>query len=415
MMKHFVFAVLFILLIVFGVCFLSKNGESAVVIKFSSWGSQSETALLIPLIKEFEKKNPDIKVEFVHIPQNYFQKLHLLFASNIAPDVVFINNYYAPKYVKAGLLEDLTPYIKQDDYFNKALSGFTFNGKIYAIPRDISDMVIYYNKDMFRKNKLPFPKNDWTMKDFFEIATKLSKDTDNDGKNDVWGISFETDPIFYLPYLMSNGSGILSDDGEKIIINEPSAVEILQNYADMANKYNIAPKKSQSASLTMAQLFLQQKLAMHLSGRWLVPKYRQEAKFDWDVVEFPNGNSGSVVNIDSSGYALSKSSKHKQEAIKFIKFLSSKESLDALSQSGLIVPARIDSAYSDYFLDPSQKPKNASAFLEAAKNGKATPVNYDYQRLIDNLYIILEPVFIGQKKAVDGLSTAALYKSNLFK
>ena len=78
--------------------------EAKTTIKFSSWGSQTETALLIPLIKQFESENPDIKVEFIHIPQNYFQKLHLLFASNLAPDVVFINNHYAPKYIKKTTL-----------------------------------------------------------------------------------------------------------------------------------------------------------------------------------------------------------------------------------------------------------------------------------------------------------------------
>src|SRR5574344_2499900 len=73
-------------------------------IKFTSWGSQSEITILKPILAQFEKENPDIKVEFVHIPQNYFQKLHLLFASNLAPDVLFINNLYLPIYANAGVL-----------------------------------------------------------------------------------------------------------------------------------------------------------------------------------------------------------------------------------------------------------------------------------------------------------------------
>ena len=61
-------------------------------LKFASWGSKTEVQILKSLISDFEKENPDIKVEFMHIPQNYFQKLHLMFASNLAPDVIFINN-----------------------------------------------------------------------------------------------------------------------------------------------------------------------------------------------------------------------------------------------------------------------------------------------------------------------------------
>lgn len=406
-MKKLFLPVIFVLIILCFVLFKHDFfADKKTVLRFSSWGSQSETALLLPLIKEFERKNPDIKIEFLHIPQNYFQKLHLLFASNLAPDVVFLNNYYAPKYVKAGLLEDLTPYIKRNEYFEKSLEGFTFNSKIYAIPRDVSEVVVYYNKDIFKKKNIPYPDDDWTISDYVNIAGKLSEDTNNDGKNDIWGSGYETDTIFWLPFLISNGAAILSDDGQKVMINSTAAAKALNLYSDIANRYHAAPQKSQSASLTMAQLFLQQKIAMHISGRWLVPKYRSDAEFDWDVVRFPKGTNGSVVNIDASGYAISKASKHKEEAIAFVEYISSKNCLKTLSKSGLIVPARKDAAYSDSFLS-QEAPKNAIAFLKTVETGKATPVNENYRKITDELNIILEPVFLGKKKAEDVLPSVA--------
>lgn len=383
--------------------FHTPKKESETVIKFSSWGSKSETALLLPLIKDFEQKNPDIKVEFIHIPQNYFQKLHLLFASNLAPDVVFINNYYAVKYINSNLLEDLTPYINKQEYFQKSLDGFTSKGRIYAVPRDVSNLVIYYNKDIFKRYGIACPDKNWTIDDYIKTGQKIVEQSN--GK--VWGTSFETDTIFWLPYLFSSGASILDEKG-KIKISENNAFAAIDLYSSLANEYKIAPKKSDSASLTMAQLFLQQKIAMHLSGRWLVPKYRNEADFDWDIAPFPKGSTGSVVNIDSSGYAVSRSSKHKKEALKFIEYISSKESLNKLSQSGLIVPARKDSAYSDFFLNPKQKPYNAKVFLDAIETGRATPVNKHYQRITDKLNTALEPVFLGQKKARDVITRELL-------
>lgn len=366
--------------------------EAKTTIRFSSWGSQTETALLIPLIKQFESENPDIKVEFIHIPQNYFQKLHLLFASNLAPDVVFINNHYAPKYIKAGLLCDLSGYVNKNDYFDKALQGFIFEDKIYAVPRDVSNLVIYYNKDLFKQYDVPFPDKNWTMSDFLAAAKKLTR-------NDLKGIGYETDMIFVLPYLFSNGGAILSEDGKTLEIDKKETLEALDNFSALANVYKVAPKKSETASRTTAQMFLQKKIAMHLSGRWLVPKYRQEADFDWDIAPFPKGKNGSVVNIDASGYALSKASAHKKEAIKFIEFISSKDSLNALSKSGLIVPARKDSAYSDMFLDKAQKPLHSRVFVDVIATGKVTPVNENYQKITDYLKIALEPVYLGKRKA----------------
>lgn len=364
-------------------------------IQFSSWGSQSEVEIIKPILREFEQENPDIKVKFVHIPQNYFSKIHLLFASNLAPDVVFINNLNLPIYANAGVLEELNGQeIEWSSlnkiFYSKSLDALSYNGKLYAIPRDISNLVIYYNKDFFDKYNVSYPNKHWAFNDFLALARKLTKDTNKDGKIDTWGISFEEDLLFYLPYLMSEGGGILSDDSKRLIINEPESKKGLQFYADLRNKYHVAPTKAEIASETMAQMFLQEKIAMHLSGRWLVPKYREDAKFNWNVINFPAGDKGSIVPLDASGWAISKSSKHKKEAVKLIRFLSSKKSIERFTQSGLIVPARIDVARGKFLgvnasFTKNLPPKNENVFIDVIKTSKPTPVCVNYSEIQDAL------------------------------
>lgn len=362
--------------------------ETKTVIQFSSWGSKSEIDILNPILKDFEKENPDIKIHFMHIPQNYFQKLHLLFASNTAPDVIFINNLYLPIYANAGKLEDLTNTdLIDNDFYPKSLEALSYNGKIYAVPRDISNLVIFYNKTLFDEKHLKYPDKNTTFEDFLKLTQKL---TDKNEK--IFGISFEEDPLFYLPYLMSEGGGILSDDGSENILGSENSQRGIKFYSDLRNKYHTAPTNSETASVTMAQMFLQGKLAMHLSGRWLVPKYRETADFDWDIAPFPKGTKGSIVPLDASGWAISSESKHKQEAIKLIKYLSSKESLQRFASSGLIVPARIDAANSKYFLD-GKKPKNAQIFLDVINTSKPTPVNINYNEILDATKQNLESEF----------------------
>ena len=353
----------------------SKNSKTT--IEFASWGSKSETDILKPLLSEFEKRNPDIKVDFMHIPQNYFPKIHLLFASNTAPDVIFINNLYLPVYANAGLLEEMIP---AKGYYPQALETLSWKGKLYAIPRDVSNLVIYYNKDMFNEKHILSLDKNWTFDKFLTTAKKLTD------KN-TFGISFEEDPLFYLPYLMSNGGGILPEE-----INKEESQKAIQFYADLRKKYHVAPLKSESASATMAQMFLQKRIAMYISGRWMVTKLRDEADFDWDIAQFPKGIKGSIVQLDASGWAVSKSSKHKDEAKKLVEFLSSKESSEKFAQSGLIVPALKNSAESKYFLD-GQKPENAKLFLEVIKTSKPTPVSLDYREITDKLKKDMEMIF----------------------
>ncbi|MBQ8459519.1 sugar ABC transporter substrate-binding protein [bacterium] len=378
--------ILFICLLIFGAgsFYLLKNtdnNKNVVTLQFASWGSESEIKILKPILSEFEKENPNIKVDFMHIPQNYFQKIQLLFASNTSPDVVFMNNQYLPIYANAGVLEDLTNIdFDYDKFYKKSIETLSWNGKIYGVPRDISNLVIFYNKDLFKKYNVKFPQNGWNFEDFLMTAKKLTHNPKE------FGISFDEEPLYYMPYMMSEGLVGIPNFDDKI------SQKGLRFYADLRNKYHVAPRREESASATMAQMFLQGRLAMHLSGRWLVPKYRQEAKFDWDIAEFPKGSAGSVTPMDASGWVISKSSKHKNEAIKLVKFLSSEKNLEKFAQSGLIVPARIEASNSANFLD-GKKPKHSKIFLTIIETSKPTPVCVNYRKVLDDLKAKTEYMF----------------------
>ncbi len=369
------------------VCFLCgcTPGDTRTVVRFASWGSKSEVDIIKPLLEDFEEQNPDIRVDFMHIPQNYFQKIHLLFASNTPPDVIFMNNLYLPVYANSNVLEPVGSTANLSQYDENILKSLSWNGQLYAVPRDVSNPVIFYNKDLFDKYGVEYPADDWTFEEFLSKAQKLTRDG-------VFGVSFEEEPLFFLPYLMSEGGGILSDDLAKIIIDTPESQRGLTFYADLRKKYHAAPMANESASATMAQMFLQKKIAMHLSGRWLVPKYRQEADFNWDIVSFPRGTHGGIVPLDSSGWAVAKNSKHKEEAHKLVNYLSSRESIERITESGLIVPARCDVQNSKYFLDGG-KPEHANIFLNVIRTSKPTPVSVNYREILDNLSGKFERIF----------------------
>lgn len=391
-MKKCVITVFIILFILFAGIFAHKNQSrnNITTIKFSSWGSQTEIQILKNLLKEYENKNSNIKIEFIHIPQNYFQKIQLLFASNLQPDIVFFNNQNIQMYINADLLEDLTPYINKNLFYQESINCFAKNNKIYAIPRDISSLVLYYNKDIFKQAGIIPVKKFKTLEELKNTAIKLTD------KNH-YGINFEEDSIFWNYYLASNGGGILSDDKKELIINEKESIDALKLYSDLINKYNAAPSKSQIGSMTTAQMFINGELAMYLSGRWMTPKFRETINFDWDIAEFPASDKNKLY-IDASGWAVSKKSKNKQESIKLILFLSSEESLTKLGKTGLIIPANIEASQNIINFDKNKKPQNSYLFLEMLNTTKPTPINENYTIINDILKEKFQSLFNGTKQ-----------------
>ena len=326
---------LILFLIPFILCGCTKTNVEE--ISFSSWGSITETHILNELIKEYEHKNPKIKINFIHIPQNYFQKIHLLFASSTAPDVIFINNLYLPLY--SNQLEDLSSIVNKKEFYPQALDALTYDNKVFAIPRDISNFVFFYNKNITGEIN-----PDWSFKDFEKLKQKITD-------SNHFGLSFEQDIFWASPYTITLGF----ERG-------------IEFYKNLEGKY--APTPAQVGSSTLAQMFIDGKLGLYLSGRWMFPKISETASFPFGIVTFPG-----KVSADASGWAISKSSKHKVEAERFIQYLSSKESIDYFTSTGLIVPARIDSS----------KQIKEKAFLEAITKSVPNNVDKNFSKQRDEL------------------------------
>ena len=322
-------------------------------VTFASWGSITEVGVINKLIADFEKENPEIDIQFLHIPQNYFQKIHLLFASNTAPDVVFINNLYLPMYLE--YLEDLTEYIKKEEYYSQTIQGLSKDGKVFAIPRDVSNLVFYVNTDLVEL------KPHWNLDDLLEIA-QTSKSS--------WGIGIEEDIYWSLPYLAYYGEVF----DKKFLASESKGFKF---YKDLRDRYKVAPTKSEIGSSTLAQMFIDKKIAIYLSGRWMYPKISEKADYNWEIALFPQGKVKAPCDV--SGWALAKSSKHKQAALKFLEYISSEESAKYFAQTGLIVPARIEASK---VLNRTEH--NEKVFLDAVESSKNTFVFDNYKKYVDD-------------------------------
>lgn len=392
----------------------SQKVDRVTHIQLSTWGSAQEMTVLKELIQAFEALHPALKVDILHIPENYYQKLHILVAGDLTPDVVFTNSISFPIYASQGVFRDLRPFLSansalsESQFYPQALKAFTWKPEsgqpiLAALPRDISNVVIFYNQDLFEQAHVPAPKAGWTWEEFRETANQLTVDLNNDGDPDQFGFSFySTPPLFWLPFVWSAGGDLFSPDLKQVTINQPKAVAGLQFYADLRNKWHVAPKKVESGGVAMSQLFLQQKIAMMVNGRWSVPVLREQARFKWNVAALPVGPSGqSRVGIDASGYAISAKSKHPRESFELIQFLLSEAALRKVTNSGLIIPSRPVVAESEAFLAPGQAPANGHVFLDAIADGVPTHTPARWNEIAEELGLALEPVWDGKQSAKD--------------
>ena len=387
-----------------------KEEKGKIVIRYMRWADPSELASTKELLDLFMKKNPDIKVEFTtEAWGGYWNKLQTLIAANVPPDVFLLSVDYIIDFYKRGVLLNLTPLIENDksldlkDFFEPPFEIFTVNGNLYALPRDINAIVLYYNKDLFDEAGVEYPNEKWTWDDLVKAGKKLTKDLNNDGYIDQWGFITSLDfEVCWGNFVLQNNGKLLNEDKTKSLVNSPEVIEAIQFLYDLETKYKVAPNVTAKASLG-DNVFLTGKVAMISDGSWRIGAYRS-ANFRWDIAMLPMKKKHACI-ANGVAHAISAKTKYQDAAWRLVKFLSDKEAQIALAKSGTSIPIRKSIAYSEYYLDGN--PPGKINCLESIKYGYNYPVTEKMSEwLTFHLNNEIELAWLGKKTVQQAMNDA---------
>ena len=186
------------LVLIFSVVWVA-SALSATTLRLGLRGGPEADAHL-RLASIFEQET-GIRVEIETIAKAaYFPKILPILASHTGDyDVIYVRNSDAEEWIEAGFLEPLDAYMKDPtlidvkeydlhDFIPQALNVYVHDGKLYGLPQHADAHFFYYRTDIFNQRGISAPPaQGYTWKVLWEIAKKLTKDTDGDGKIDVYG------------------------------------------------------------------------------------------------------------------------------------------------------------------------------------------------------------------------------------
>ncbi|MBE9917546.1 sugar ABC transporter substrate-binding protein [Paenibacillus donghaensis] len=302
----------------------SKDGQETIkFMQYTASGGQEDT--LKDIIKKFEEQNPNIKVDAEIVDfQNYTTKLNTMIASKTAPDVFEVGYENFMTYASQNVLRDLSDVIEADKDFNPdkykklAYDAFKYNDKQMGMVESFSDVVLFYNKDLFDAKHVAYPQDSWTWKDELAAAQQLT-----DAKKGIWGTYSPIQFYEFYKTIAQNSGGIFDNDG-KPAVNSMANKEALQWMIDKASKYHVSPPLNDDTfSQPDADInaFKSGQIAMFRTGIWNMSRFT-DAGFKWDIVLEP-GNTQKAHHFFADGLAVSADSKHAEAAWKFLKFMSS--------------------------------------------------------------------------------------------
>jgi multiple sugar transport system substrate-binding protein len=304
----------------------------------------------------------------------YEDKLKTEFSAGTAPDIVWIPGASTADYASLGVLLDLMPFAKADttfkltDYYEAPMKELENGGHLWGLPRDISTLVMYYNKDLFKKYGADDPatlqaQGKWDWPNFERVALQITHPADK-----IYGFSVSDWWGLWGYFVYAGGGSLFNSDRTACGLTDPGSIAGLQFMAKLFLVDKVAPPPGMEGGVGETEWHAGT-VGMFPNGRWMTPSDRQNDKFDWAVVEMPKGAVSSTW-LFWGGYDVNAKTAHPQQAWTVLKALTSPEVQARVAALGTNIPSNKGQAGLDAFLN-SKPPADNTPFINGAAYAQA--------------------------------------------
>ncbi len=357
------------------------------------WGDRVVAAYARNISDWESKTGHNVQFEYSNY-NGHLQRLATQIAAGNPPDVAMSVPDVIPNWVAAGIIVDLTEYIKVstfdiNEWYPEVWQGLrdVTQTKVYAVPVTWDGDITYFNKELFDDAGVEYPAADgnWNYDDMIEIAQKLNR-FDGD-KQTQWGAMNGFVPGFDWPF----GAGHYKFDEDQFynecITYNQGYTDAMQLVHDFVYKYQIWPRPGAAPS---GNIFKAGLVAMRpTGGSWGIQGLQESPPpFAWDVTMPPlNAESGRRPSGgQANNFEMFTASKYPDQAWELMHDLALTDEGQETLGVALETPAKKAAAEGVY----------AEEVLSAADNGLVTLEVLDkWTKAFQNGYLLWD-VYVGE-------------------
>jgi multiple sugar transport system substrate-binding protein len=385
------------------------GGETVRVLVF---GDPEELQAYRAVARAYEKSDDGGPVQLIEAGDrtDLLTRLSTSLAAGNPPDLVLLNYRYYGQFAARDAFEPLTERLDEsdafepEDFYPQPMDAFQWRGEQLCMPQNVSSLVVYYNRNLFRQEGIPEPQADWTFGQMVSIAARLTLDaagnpvvaSDPDqgggsGKAEIYGLGVEPTLIRIAPFIWSNGGELVDDERRptRFTLDTPEAIKALEDFLGLRARSRVTPSDVEVEAEDDESRFANGRLAMLLSSRRSTPTFRAITDFEWDVAPLPVHREAAGI-LHSDAYCLTADSDRKNDAWRFVEFALGREGQRITASTGRTVPSLIEVSRSDAFLDPDKPPRRSQVFLDGIATIRKVPVISTWPEIEDAAEPILE-------------------------
>ncbi|CAG7627361.1 ABC transporter substrate-binding protein [Paenibacillus allorhizosphaerae] len=296
-----------------------------VTLKLYPNNPMSEADFNLLIAEPVKKKYPHITVQMMDKSSITFENL---VASGQELDFILMWNGNVGGYKDLNIFEDVAALAKQypldlgrfDMKTMNTIKELSDKGEIFGLPYNIQFSALYYNKDIFERFGVPYPKDGMTWDDTVELTRRLSR-----LENGVEYSGLDIDTLSRLTYPLS----LIPVDAKTNKATVDNA-KYKQAFELGKQLYSI-PNNPMKLSISR---FKKDKTLAMIATVNILDQLNQAKELNWDMAQYPSYKEtpNTYGMYDLHLLMVSKTSKHKEEAMKVMEVFFSDE-IQTLSTS----------------------------------------------------------------------------------
>lgn len=305
-------------------------------------GNDAESAALAQVIADFEAKT-GATVE-LKTYTDITTQIQADFIGGTAPDCFYIDGSMFPFYASLGVLEPLdAEEMGASSYYENLIDAFTYEGTIYAIPKDVSTLAMYVNTDLLTECGYTLEDIPESLEDMVTFLPELQSKLDAAyGANQVVAMTYNQDLARNLQLLERNGASVTDENGNATLSSEG----VLKNLDFMMSLIGTGAYKT-PADMGLGwngEVFGTGKCVIMEEGNWVYGNLVQNyPEINFEVIDMPSylGEKGSMSF--TVGYGIYNQSGNIDLAKEWIKYATGEGMATWCSGAGCL-PSRADVA-----------------------------------------------------------------------
>ncbi|QLG69890.1 MAG: Sugar ABC transporter, sugar-binding protein [Candidatus Woesebacteria bacterium] len=301
------------------------------------WNLWEDDSIIKPLIQEYEAKNPNVKINYVkQSPQDYRERLASTLAKGEGPDIFAFHNTWTPLFVRD--LDGMPPQVMSSadmaqNYYYVISADLTFQGRILGIPLGYDALTLFINEDLFKEAGLNPPTTWVELRDDAKLLTKVV-----DGRIVQSGVALgRVENVDHWQEILAL---MMLQNGVNFAKSDPSLVE---NSLLFYTIFSRSDKVWDETLPSSTEAFAAGKLAMYFGPSWRAFNIKEiNPNLNFRTVplpqipkENPDEPDISYATYWSQGVWIK--SKNKDLAWDFLKFISSRDSLEKIFKQASLV------------------------------------------------------------------------------